>query len=130
MALLPSPPPPDIALLAATWTARALLRAQLIEEGFDVAATDTWPMLRSYLRSEVTPRLVIVDLQGLDDPAGVLRDLRGLVAPSRVLIVTALATVAAPAIEQLGFAIVKRPIPMDSIVRTARTIIRSASTGD
>ena len=36
----------DIVLLGAERQTRALLRAQLIEEGLDVLATDTWPMMR------------------------------------------------------------------------------------
>jgi hypothetical protein len=35
-------PPPDIVLLAAEWQPRALIRAQLIEEAFEVVATDRY----------------------------------------------------------------------------------------
>ena len=57
--------PPDIVLLATEWQPRALLRAQLIEEGFEVLATDTWTTMRRYLRPGSKPLLAIVDLQGL-----------------------------------------------------------------
>jgi hypothetical protein len=36
------PEPPDIVLLAGDWQPRALIRAQLIEEGLEVVATNTW----------------------------------------------------------------------------------------
>jgi hypothetical protein len=49
--------PPDIVILAVEWESRALLRAQLIEEGFDVAATNTWSMMCPYLTAESKPRL-------------------------------------------------------------------------
>ena len=45
---------PDIVLLDAEWPSRALLRAQLIEDGFDVLATDTWTTMRRYLRHSST----------------------------------------------------------------------------
>ena len=76
----------DIILLASLWQTRALLRAQLIEEGFEVLATDTWPMMRQYLRPGSKPRLAIVDLQGLPDPERALNDLRILMKPNRVLV--------------------------------------------
>jgi len=53
--------PPDIVLLSADRHTRAPLRAQLIEDGFEVVATDTWPMMREQLRPGSKPRLAIVD---------------------------------------------------------------------
>jgi hypothetical protein len=50
-------PSPDIVLLGAERQPRALIRAQLIEAGFDVVATDTWPMMRRHLRPGSKPRL-------------------------------------------------------------------------
>ena len=49
--------PADIVLLATEWQPRALLRAQLIEEGFEVLATDTWTTMRRYLRPGSKPLL-------------------------------------------------------------------------
>ena len=54
------PAPPDVVLLAADWQPRALIRAQLIEQGFDVVATDTWPVMRRHLRAGTKPRIVLV----------------------------------------------------------------------
>src|SRR5918911_549862 len=41
----------SVALLGVEWQPRALIRAQLIEDGFDVLATDSWPMMRHLVRS-------------------------------------------------------------------------------
>src|SRR5207248_582601 len=62
--------------VASVWQTRALFRAQLTEEGFEVLAIDTWPMMRQYLRPGWKPRLAVVGLQGLPDPERVLNDLR------------------------------------------------------
>src|SRR5215831_1386362 len=97
------PATPDIVLLGADWQPRALIRAQLIEEGFDVVATDTWPMMRRHLRPGSKPRLAIVDLKGLPHPDMVLNDLRVLMNPSRVLVLTAIGTIPPPDIERRGF---------------------------
>src|ERR671937_1114216 len=76
----------DVVLLAVEWQPRALIRAQLIEQGLDVIATDTWSKMRRQLRPGTKPRLAIVDLKGLPDPLSVLRDLRVLMKPDRVLV--------------------------------------------
>src|SRR5689334_12743255 len=98
-----SEPPPDIVLLGAEWKARAMIRAQLIEEGFDVVATNTWPMMRRHLRPGQKPRLALVDVSGLDEPEQVLQDLAVLMKPERVLVLTAAATVSPSEISRLGF---------------------------
>jgi DNA-binding response OmpR family regulator len=118
--------PPDIVLLSAEWQPRALIRAQLIEEGFDVVATDNWPTMRRHLRPGAKPRLVIVDLKGLADPLHVLEDLRVLMQPDRVLVLTALGTIQAGEVTYLGFRAVRRPIAIGAVVNAAAGAIRSA----
>lgn len=119
--------PPDVVLLAADWQPRALIRAQLIDEGFEVVATNTWPMMRRHLRPGMKPRLALVDLKGLPDPASVLEDLRALMNPERVLVVRALGTVSAKDVDDLGFRALSRPIAIEAIVRTAAALIRAAA---
>jgi DNA-binding NtrC family response regulator len=101
-----------------------MLRAQLIEEGFEVVATDTWTMLRRQLRSGTKPLLVIVDLLGLPGPDQVLEDLKVLMKPDRVVVMTAMGTVAPANIRALGFQVVRRPIRLGSVVAAAARTIR------
>lgn len=118
------PAPPDIVLLASEWQPRALIRAQLIEQGFEVVATNTWPLMRQQLRPGKKPRLALVDLKGLPDPYGVLRDLRILMKPERVLALTALGTVSTADVERLGFRALSRPIGIGDIIRAVAQAIR------
>ena len=118
-------PAPDIVLLASEWQPRAMLRAQLIEEGFDVVATDRWFELRRLLRPASRPRLVIVDLLGLPDPDRVLNDLAIIMKPRCVLVVTAAGTVLPDQIETRGFLVVSRPVPIGGIVAAAAQAIRN-----
>jgi len=120
-----SEPPPDVVLLATGWRPRALLRAQLIEQGFEVVATNSWPMMRRHLRPGMKPHLAIVDVQGLPDPFTVLADLRVLMKPEQVLVLTALGTVPVAEVERLGFHALQRPITIEDVVRTAARLIRS-----
>ena len=123
------PQPPDVVLLGAEWQPRALIRAQLIEDGFEVVATDTWPMMRRLLRPGSKPRLAIVDLKGLPNPGAVLKDLRVLMKPDRVLVITAIGTVDAVEIEQLGFRQIARPLIVRTLAETAAQVIRGRGPG-
>jgi DNA-binding NtrC family response regulator len=120
-------PPPDIVFLAPEWQPRALIRAQLIEEGFEVVAMRSWPMMRRHLRPGSKPRLAIVDLKGLSDPQSVLRDLGILMKPDRVLVISASGTIAASEIKRLGYRVVRRPFLIEDLVRTVRNAISEGS---
>ncbi|HUK36256.1 MAG TPA: hypothetical protein VLV86_20205 [Vicinamibacterales bacterium] len=124
-ALLPaSLQPPDIVLLAVAWESRAPLRAQLIEEGWDVVAVDTWPAMRRSLRPHVRPQLAFVDLKDLPDPQRVLEDLAILMKPARVCVLTALATVQPSTPARLGFRVLHRPIAIEQIVSALTSSLR------
>jgi hypothetical protein len=127
--MVPLATPPDIVILAVEWRSRALIRAQLIEECFDVAATNTWSMMRRYLRPGSKPRLAIVDLQNLANSKEILRDLGVLMQPSRVLVLRASGTVSQAEIERLGFRVMNRPISIKDIIAAARLILASDNKG-
>ena len=114
-------PPPDIVFLAVAWQPRALIRAQLIEEGWEVVATSSWPMMRRHLRPGSKPRLAIVDLKDLPDPQAVLQDLRVLMKPECVLVLSAMGTVSPAEVESIGFRVLRRPFTIDDLIRVVRT---------
>jgi hypothetical protein len=116
---------PDVVILGPEWPNRALLRAQLIEEGYDVVALDAWPIPREYRRAELKPRVMIVDLHGLPDPRNVLDELRYVIQPDRVLVVTALGTLAADEIRSLGYHVIARPASVGEIVTAAAGLLRT-----
>ena len=76
-------------LFGAAWPSRALIRAQLIEDGFEVVAVDTWVEMRRQLRPGHKPRAAILDLKDLENPSAVLSDLSLLMRPERVLVIAA-----------------------------------------
>jgi DNA-binding NtrC family response regulator len=115
--------PPDIAVIGPEWPIRALLRAQLLEEGYEVVATDAWPFPRQFLRSGMKPRLVIVDLHGLAGPDEVLAELGALIPPARVLVVTALGTLAVDDIRRMGFHVIPRPARIAEIVAVVNDLL-------
>src|SRR4029079_3257369 len=109
----------DVVLLAADRLVRAPLRAQLIEDGFEVIATDTWPMMRRHLRPGEKPLLAIVDLHDLPDADQVLRDLGVLMKPDRVLVLAVLGGLPAEDIERPGNIVRRRPVSIGDIVKAA-----------
>ena len=115
--------PPDIVLLGPEWPERALLRAQLIEEGYDVIAIDAWPIPRLYRRPGMKPRVMVVDLRGLPEPRETLDELRFVIPPDRVLVVTALGTLTGDVIQRLGFTVIERPATIGQIVAAAAGLL-------
>jgi len=117
--------PADIAILAVDWASRAPLRAQLIEEGFEVVATDTWPAMRQSLRPDHKPRVALVDLKGLPDADQVLADLEVLMKPADVLVIAALGTIPASTLERRGVRVIHRPVTIEEIVSYVARRFRS-----
>jgi DNA-binding response OmpR family regulator len=115
---------PDIVLLGPEWPIRALLRAQLLEEGYEVIATDAWPIPLQFLGPGFTPRAMIIDLHGLAEPRRVLDELRMLFNPDHVLVLTALGTLSADDIRRLGFHVLARPASVADIVARAKELHR------
>jgi len=108
---------PDILLLVTHWPRRALLRAQLTEEGYEVVATDDWPTASTYVHALLKPRLVIVDLQNLADPQAVLDELQARMRPDRVLVLTALGTIPPDELRTRGFHTLARPATMSDVIQ-------------
>ena len=84
-----------------------------------MAATDDWRTARTYVASPVKPRLVVVDLQDLSDARGVLDELQTHMPPDRVLVLTALGTIAADDLRQRGVHVVARPAAVADVVSAA-----------
>jgi len=95
------PPTPDVVFLPTECQPRALICAQLIEEGFEFVATNTSSMMRRHLRPGMKPRVAPVDLKGLPDPVNILHDLRVLMKPDHVLVLAALGTMPESEIKRL-----------------------------
>ena len=115
--------PPDVMLLCPEWPERALLRAQLIEEGHDVVAIDAWPPPRPYRRPEMKPRVMLIDLHGLPSPGVTLDEVRFVLPAERVLVVTALGSLTGDEVRRLGFNVVDRPATIGQIVSATKVLV-------
>ena|SRR5579872_4115365 len=109
----------QILLVAADWQARALLRAQLIEDGLDVEAHDTVAAaIKSLWASRSLPSLLIADLSQSENPA---EDIAQISQWSKLLPVWILAAQSVTAPEELahrGFEkVLFRPVDVGQLVR-------------
>jgi DNA-binding response OmpR family regulator len=127
---MPRAATPDIVILDSQWPRRALLRAQLIEEGYEAVATDDWATVKSYVRLLLKPRLVIVDLQGLATAREVLDELHHMMKPERILVLTGLGTLTPAEIQRWGFHTMARPVTIGEIVDKASALVRAAFRRD
>jgi len=117
------PKPPDVIVLGTEWPERALLRAQLIEEGHDVVAVDTWPFPRLYRRPDMKPRVLVIDLHELPRPRETLEEVRIVLPPDRVLVVTALGSLTGAEVSALGFTVIERPVTIGQIVAATGALL-------
>jgi hypothetical protein len=117
--------PPDILLLGPEWPERALVRAELIEAGYDVVGVDAWPIPSLYHRPGMKPRVAIVDLQGLPDPRAVLEQLRLVMPTDRVLVIAALGTLSVDEIRRIGYHVLARPTSIREVVAAAAGLLQS-----
>jgi DNA-binding response OmpR family regulator len=77
----------EILLIAAEWRFRALVRAQLLEEGYTVKALPSLESALAYLLcSDERPRLTVLDAQGIDIQSWALADLWRLSGQAALLL--------------------------------------------
>ena len=102
-----------------------MLRAQLLEEGFDVEAVGSWDEAELLLLRRVRkPKLVLYDLTGEPNPEASLRTLRRVLTADRVVVLTAAGALSASAVGDLGFSrVLARPFSVQDVV----TAVRQAS---
>ena len=119
---------PDILVICTEWPARALLSAQLIEEGHNVVPAESWPPPRVYFRAPMKPRAVVVDLHRLPDPHLVIDELPALAPPSSIVVIGALASVPVEDLRRRGFEVVARPAPVSDVAAAVtRVLARSTN---
>src|SRR5688572_28212270 len=116
----------DVVILGVDWQPRALIRAQLIEQGYDVIATAAWPMMVNTFTGGL-PRVAIVDLKNLPGAREVLDELRTLIPPARVVVLVAAGTIDAAEVERMGFRVVARPTDIKHVVDAAAAIAKEGA---
>jgi AmiR/NasT family two-component response regulator len=114
----------DLLLLAPEWPERALLRAELIEAGFDVVAIDRWEMEEPSRPHRERPRVVVVDIRGLEKPRVVLEQLQSMVARDCILVLTALGALTVDELHQMGHRVIARPTTIRKVVEAAVDLLR------
>lgn len=112
---------PDVVILGVDWQMRALVRAQLIEQGYEVVATDSWPTMVGAFRPGL-PRCAIVDLKNLPDASQVLDELAAFMPPPRVLVLCAAGAMNPDDVKRRGYRVMTRPTDIKHIVAAAAAI--------
>lgn len=111
----------EILLIAADWKFRALVRAQLLEEGFEVKTFPSVKIALAFLLgSGEQPRLTIVDLQGEEHEAQALSDLRRLTEGTPLILCGG----------ALGRRILNKVAPSQKDRSPARVLLRPFRVGD
>jgi len=117
-----------VLLAGGEWRPRALVLAQLVEDGYDVTSVATWDEAELLLRKRaVQPAVVIFDLDGEQQPEAALATAAKLVDPGKVVVLTTAGTLPPDVARSHGFVhVLARPYSVGDVVRTAGTIARGA----
>jgi DNA-binding response OmpR family regulator len=77
----------EILLIAADWHLRALVRAQLLEEGFEVRALPALEVALAHLKAGgERPGLILLDTQGVAFDAQAVSELRQVSGPAPLIL--------------------------------------------
>lgn len=108
----------QIFLASRDWQARALLRAQLLEEGIDVQAHETVVETVASLASrDRLPGLVLADLSFSDDPASDAARLAEWAKQVPIWIIASRNVIAQKTLKGLGFEVILfRPVDLEELI--------------
>lgn len=108
----------QVLLVGKDWKARALLRAQLLEEGVDVEAYDSvFAALEDLEASPVLPALLIADLSVSDDPSAGAEELARWAAQVPIWIIASRTLIVEESLRRRGFEMILfRPVDMNELV--------------
>jgi DNA-binding response OmpR family regulator len=120
----------DVLLVGAEWQPRALVRAQLLEEGVSAEAVEGWEDAEAaLLRRSILPRVVVFDLAGESRPAAALATLQRLLGSSRVIVLCSAGTLSARDVHDAGFAhAIARPYQVKDVVARVRSLLGGPAT--
>jgi DNA-binding NtrC family response regulator len=107
-----------VVLVGKDWQTRALLRAQLIEEGLEVEAFETLREALARLEESVLrPSLLVADLYSSEEPRAETEQLAAWAARIPIWIIASQSLLAEPQLKSRGFELILvRPIDVGELV--------------
>ena len=107
------------------WQARALLRAQLLEEGFEVEAHETISSAVSVLEPRsIFPDLFIADISASDDPSADVQALAACARKVSTWIITSRTYITEKGLQGHGFEmILLRPVDVGELVDQIKQLL-------
>ncbi len=117
-------PQRTILLAGGAWRPRALILAQLKEEGYDVTAVETWDEAELLLlKHAVHPDAAVFDTEGEARPEPALATFARLLGPSRIVVLTSASQMPAEKLRVLGFEhVLARPYSVGDVVAAVRGV--------
>jgi CheY-like chemotaxis protein len=114
---------PDVLVVGTEWQPRVLLRAQLLEEGWSVTATDTWTAAEALLLIEGLPRVLVLILDEALASGEALDRVRALVPPACTIVLSRGSLMPRSALDGLGFAAIQeRPFSIGDVASQVRQL--------
>jgi CheY-like chemotaxis protein len=116
----------EVVLVGRDWQTRALLRAQLIEEGLQVEAFETLCEVHARLEEPACrPSLLVADLYSSEDPHAEIEQLTAWAKQIPVWILVSQSLLAEPQLKSRGFELIlARPIDMGKLVEQIKRRVK------
>jgi DNA-binding NtrC family response regulator len=116
-----------VVLVGQDWPTRALLRAQLIEEGLEVEAVETVrEALPTSEEPAFRPSLLVADLYSSKDPGAEIEQLAAWAARIPIWIIASLSLLTEPQLKRRGFELILvRPIDLGELVEQIKRRVES-----
>ena len=108
----------QVVVVSKDWQARALLRAQLIEEGLEVDAYETVrTALATLVETDLLPAMLVADLFASDDPATDIEQLATWASQIPIWVIASRNLIAEKRLKGRGFEVILfRPVDMGELV--------------
>ena len=114
-----------VILIGAEWRPRTYLRAQLVAQGHETFAVESWDEAELLLRARaVRPRVTVFDVVGEGNPEAALRTLARLLPPDAVIVLTSAVALPVEEVRALGFGrVLARPFAVADAVRAVEACL-------
>jgi CheY-like chemotaxis protein len=122
----------QVLVVGEDWQFRALLRAQLIEEGLEVEAYETVrTALATLEETNVLPAMLVADLFASDDPATDVEQLATWTSSIPIWIIASRNLIAEKRLKGRGFEVILfRPVDMGEVVEQIKQRLEGQSPQD
>lgn len=115
----------QICIVGRDWKFRALVRAELREEGYEALGLETLDEVgKAIARRDLSPAALVFDLSESDDPDRDLASLHSLAHSLPIILIASHAHLPVPSALPEGITLLYRPLAVSDVLNRVRALLR------